>query len=147
MVNFSRTARSLLAVMLVAMGTATLLTFSATPAEAAFQQATYQCWPGPSGNACARLYYDPSTKVWRGYGAVDPNPGKSIVLWGVQLYRCTGLKTGCTLISQKGGDGPGTSYQRITTDGRGPACYWYTSIDYSVGYKTYFRDSPLGGLC
>lgn len=144
---FGQVGRRLLAAVLVALGAATLMTVSASPAHAAFVQATYQCWPGPSGNACARLYYDASTRAWRAYGAVDPNSGKSIVLRRVALIQCSTPSGGCNLISATYGSGPGSVYQRLTTDGRGPACYWYADIEYSVGGSNYLRASPIGGLC
>jgi hypothetical protein len=130
----------------IAIASAAVL-IPAQPASAAFAQETYQCWPGPSGNACARLFYDPSTRTWRAYGAVDPNTGKSIVLREVALVHCERPDSGCSLVSRKGGSGPGNVYQRITTDGKGPGCYWYSNIYYTVGTTPYFRSSPIGGLC
>ena len=139
--------RKCLAGFLALCGAVILVMSSSVPAQAAFQQATYKCWPGPSGNVCARLFYDSATRVWQAYGAADPNPGKSILLEEVSLVQCSTPNGGCNRISYKTGSGPSTSYQRITTEGRGPACYWYSDIIYVASGKRYYNDSPVAGLC
>ncbi len=147
-------ARPALRLMTVTAAVAVLLLFgsmaqAAPEATAAgFEQATAQCWSGPSGNACARLFYNASTRVWRGYGAVDPNPGRSISLYTLYLYQCSTPTSGCRLVSTKAGaGGPSNVYQRLTTDGSGPPCYWFSEIAYGAAGRNYLRRSPIGGRC
>lgn len=144
------TAAAIVVLVLLLSGSVAQAVPQAAPeaAAAGFEQATFQCWPGPSGNACARLYYNASTRVWRGYGAVDPNPGRSITLLAVYLYQCSTPSSGCRLVNYKpGAGGPSNVYQRLTTDGSGPPCYWFSEIAYRAAGRNYLRSSPIGGLC
>lgn len=120
----------------------------AAAAAAGFEQATARCWPGPSGNVCSRLFYNSSTRTWRAYGATDPNPGRSISLNYVLLRVCTTPSpVNCRDVSEVAGGNNPRVYQRATTDGRGPACYWFSTVSYGAAGTTYTRNSPVGGLC
>lgn len=147
-----RTARSLCLVVAVVLATLVLPAQTlahAGSSSAGFVQATAQCWPGPSGNACARLFYNSATRTWRAYGATDPNPGRYVGLGPVFLFLCTTPTSGCRVVSRKTprADSDYTVYQRLTADAQGPACYWKTQISYVAAGRSYTRDSPVGGLC
>jgi hypothetical protein len=94
------------------------------------------------------MFYNSSTKTWRGYAAADPNPGKSIQLLSVNLNVCaTPDNSRCTFVSNHDARGNPTVYQRLTTDGKGPACYWKSTAYYTAAGNYYVRDSPFAGLC
>jgi hypothetical protein len=139
----SRTVAALLLVIAT-------LTWHPDPAHAAFVQATSACWPGPSGNACARIYYDSATNTWRGYGAVQPNPGKRIKLWNIWFSGCS--NPDCNgpndVFLVKNGDQLSNTYQRVWIDAKGPPCYWNLAINYEViGGGHYWRNAPTAGRC
>jgi hypothetical protein len=143
----TRAVASVLAVLGLAVGL--LVLPQPQPAHAAFKQATAMCWPGPSGNACARVFYDASTRTWRAHGAVDPAPGKWIDLLEVWLWECvdpdchdTWNLYGVEVHSSIWG------YQRGIIDRRGHPCYWRTTIFYVTPTGAYVnRHSPIAGPC
>jgi hypothetical protein len=132
----SRCLRGFVVAAIVA-ATAVLITPSA--AQAAPVERAVNCGPGPSGNACVRLYTD-AGEIWT-VGATDPNPGHRIRLSWVALYVDPGFDGYYTLVGSRAGV-DSAAYQRIASPHGTLVCprsYWGQMRYVVDGSRTYDR--------
>jgi len=132
----SRSLRTVVVAVIVAAATVVI---TPSAAHAAAVERGVNCGPGPSGNACVRLYTD-AGEIWT-VGATDPAPGHRIRLSWVALYIDSNFDGYYTLFGSKAGV-DSASYQRIASPHAYLACprsYW-GEMQYVVdGSRTYNR--------
>lgn len=98
--------------VLVAVVAAAAIVVTPSAAVAAAVERAVRCSPGPSGNACVRLYTD-AGEIWA-VGATDPYTGHHIRLDWVALYIDYDLDGVYNLYGYKSGV-DSWSYQRIAS--------------------------------
>ena len=126
------------AVVAAVVAAAAVVTTPSAAYAAAVERGVH-CGPGPSGNACVRLYTD-AGQIWT-VGATDPAAGHRIRLNWVALYIDPGFDGSYALFGSRAGV-DSASYQRIATPHATLACprsYW-GEMQYTVdGSRTYNR--------